>query len=81
MLLNLLKIYFTGFCLCVRKTGTELSSVPVFLCFMWDAATAWLDEWCVGPRLGSELVDLGLPMQSVNLTTTPLNRPLGLLDF
>ena len=24
---------------------------------MWDAATAWLDKRCVGPRLGSEPVN------------------------
>ena len=34
------------FCVCVRKTGPELTSVPVLLYFMWDAATAWLDELC-----------------------------------
>ena len=22
----------------------EPTSVPIFLCFMWDATTAWLDE-------------------------------------
>ena len=29
---------------CLRKivTGT---SVPIFLYFMWDVATAWLDKW------------------------------------
>ena len=29
----------------VRKIVTELTTVPMFLYFMWDAATAWLDEW------------------------------------
>lgn len=24
----------------------ELTSVPVFLFFMWDTAVAWLDKWC-----------------------------------
>ena len=33
-------------CVCVRKIGPELTSVPILLYFMWDAATAWLDEWC-----------------------------------
>ena len=28
------------------KIGPELTSVPGFLYFMWDTATAWLDEWC-----------------------------------
>ena len=31
---------------CLRKIVPELTSVPIFLYFMWDAATAWLDEWC-----------------------------------
>ena len=31
---------------CVRKMGHELTSVPTFLYFMWDVATAWLDERC-----------------------------------
>ena len=30
----------------MRKIVTELTSVPIFLYFMWDAATAWLDERC-----------------------------------
>ena len=30
---------------CLRKIVGELTSVSIFLCFMWDAATAWLDEW------------------------------------
>ena len=34
------------FCVCVRKTGPELTSMPIFLYFMWDAAIAWLDEQC-----------------------------------
>ena len=29
---------------------------------MWDATTAWLDEWCVGPRPGSEPANPG-PLQ------------------
>ena len=30
---------------CLRRTVTEITSVPVFLCFcMWDAATAWSAE-------------------------------------
>ena len=31
---------------CVRKIGPELTSVPNFLYFMWDATTAWLEEQC-----------------------------------
>ena len=30
----------------VRKITTELTSVPVFLYFMWGAITAWFDSWC-----------------------------------
>ena len=30
----------------VRKIVSELTFVPIFLYFMWDAATAWLDEQC-----------------------------------
>ena len=45
-------------CVCVRKIGPELTSVanfsflleltflPIFLCFTWDATTTWLDEQC-----------------------------------
>ena len=29
---------------CLRKIVTDLTSVPIFLCFMWDATTAWLDK-------------------------------------
>ena len=31
---------------CLRKIVTELKSEPIFLYFMWDAATAWLQEQC-----------------------------------
>ena len=31
---------------CLRKIVTELTSVPIFLYFMWDAATAWLHKPC-----------------------------------
>lgn len=31
---------------CLRKILPELTSVPIFLYFMWDVATAWLDKWC-----------------------------------
>ena len=33
------------------------ANLPLFC--MWNATTAWLDEHCVGPRLGSELVSPG----------------------
>ena len=28
--------------------------MPIFLHFIWDAATAWPDKQCLGARLGSE---------------------------
>ena len=31
---------------CLRKIVAELTYVPIFLCFMWDTNTAWLDEQC-----------------------------------
>ena len=37
-----LVIYFV--CVCVRKIVAELTSVATFLYFIWDVATAWLDE-------------------------------------
>ena len=33
-------------CVCVRKIVPELTSVPMFLRFMWDATTVWPDEQC-----------------------------------
>ena len=40
-------VYGSSLCwVCVRKIGPELTSVPIFLYFMWDTATAWLDELC-----------------------------------
>ena len=68
--------------LCVY-VGPELTAVPVFLCFTWDAATAWLDEQCVGPRPGSEPVNPGLPKwsASANPTTRPLRQPPATIHF
>ena len=34
---------------------------------MWDAATAWLDEPCVGPRPGSEQEDSRPPSRACEL--------------
>ena len=53
------------FCFLVRKIVPELTSVanlPLFC--MWDATTAWLDEWCVGVHPGSEPMNPGLPKLS-----------------
>ena len=41
LFLVLLFFYFLIF---VRKIDSKLTSVPIFLYFMWDAARAWLDE-------------------------------------
>ena len=38
----------------MRKAGPVLSSVPIFLNFIWDAAPAWHDKWCLGAHPGSE---------------------------
>ena len=49
----------------VRKIDPELTSVvslPLILCIL-DSATAWFDEQCVGPHLGSEPANPGLPKQ------------------
>ena len=35
---------WADFFVCVRKIAHELTSVPIFLYFMWNAATVWLDE-------------------------------------
>ena len=43
----------------VRKIVTGLSSVPIFLYFMWDTATVWLDERRVGPSPDLNLRTLG----------------------
>ena len=39
-------IYCQSSSFCLRKIVAELTSVSVFLYFMWDTATAWLDERC-----------------------------------
>ena len=39
-------IYCQSSPFCLRKMAPQLTSVFIFLCFMWDAATAWLDERC-----------------------------------
>ena len=39
---------------------------------MWDAATVWLDEWCIGPCPGSKPMNAGLLKRSVQ--TQPLRH-------
>ena len=40
------QILLCCFFVCLRKIVAELTSVPIFLCFMWDAAKVWPDEQC-----------------------------------
>ena len=57
----------------LRKIDPGLTSVHIFLYFIWDAATAWPDKQCVGARLGSEP---GLPAaEDAHLTTMPWGQP------
>lgn len=37
-------IYLFIYLFCARKIGPELTAVPIFLYFVWHAATAWLVE-------------------------------------
>ena len=55
-------LFYVGFL--VRKIVPELTSVLIFSC-MWDAATVWLEEWCVGWCLGFEPTNPGLPKWSM----------------
>ena len=45
---------------------------------MWDAATAWLDEWHVGPRPGSEPMNPGPPKDTFHFCHYDLASPLQL---
>ena len=57
----------------MRKIGPELPSVaslPLFC--MWDTATAWLDQRCVGPHLGSG---------RANSITRPQGQPQDPMTF
>ena len=49
--------------------------MPILLYFMWDAATAWPDEWCVDPHLGTHK-PRATKAECESLTTEPLGRPL-----
>ena len=43
---------------------------------MWDASTAWLNEWCVGLHPGSKPVEPpAAELEHTNLTTVPLGQP------
>ena len=53
-------------CFLLRKIGPELTSMPTTLYFICGTpATAWFDKQCVGPCLGSESVNPGLPKRNV----------------
>ena len=50
------------------------ANLPLFC--MWDAATAWLDEWCIGPHLGSEPASpRAAEAEHVNLIITLPDQP------
>ena len=50
----------------LRKTGRELTSVPIFLYFIYGMpATAWLDKRCIDLHLGCEPANPGPPKQNV----------------
>ena len=55
------------------------ANIPLFC--MWDAATAWLDEQCVGPCLGSEPTNSGPLKWSAWTTTVPPGQPSALCFF
>ena len=48
----------------VRKIGPELTSVLIFLYFMWDTTTVWLDKRS-GLHPGSEPANPRLPKYSM----------------
>ena len=57
----------------LRNIVLKLTSTPNLPLFhMWDTATAWLDERCVGLCTGSKTANPGLPNQSV--WTQPLRH-------
>ena len=53
------------FGVCVRKIVPELTSVPIFLSFMWDTVSAWPDGWFVGLSPGSEPANPSAPKRSM----------------
>ena len=44
---------------------------------MWDTASAWLDEWCVGLCPGSPSAPWAAKAELMNLTTAPPGYPLN----
>ena len=57
---------FHLFIFLVWKIGPELTSVPIFLYSVRGTLqTAWLDEQCIGPCLGSKPANPGPPKGSM----------------
>ena len=64
----------------LRRTDPQLTSVPIFLCFIsGTATTAWLAKWCIGPHPGSELMNPGPLKRKVR--TEPLYHRAGPRSF
>ena len=60
----------------LRKIVTELTSMPLFLYFMWDAATVWLDEQCKVHVWDPNLWTPGHWSGVMNPATMPLGQHL-----
>ena len=60
-----------------RKTGSELTSMPIFLYFICGMpTTAWLDKQCISPSSGSAPGEpWAAAAECANLTTMPLGPP------
>ena len=55
-----------------RKTGPELTSVPIFFYFICGMpGIAWLDKCCIGPRPGSKPMNPRPKVELVNSTAMP----------
>ena len=68
----ILNLFFFFF---LRKTGPELTSVPI-LYFIWGTpATAWPDKWCARPHPGSESGKPTPPNRNTKLTSAPPGQP------
>ena len=64
----------------VRKIVAELTSVPIFLYFMWDAATAWLDEWCRSTSRIQTQEPWAREVEQAELNHCATRQPLALPD-
>ena len=62
----------------LRKTCPVLSSVPIFLNFIWDPATALPDKWCLSACPGSE--PRPPAEEHAHLTTTAWGHPSTIID-